>query len=185
VLHGPAVKSDFQAQVSSVINRQGERIIGLLKKMEPAGGPRAKEAHPLTHSEQTLKALLIVFPNIEEQTLTVLDECQQMIRPKIINLGLMIGQFHPKCRERAIHNPQQRNAISRSSVPLMAMRHMVMHDIMFLQDNKEAFRVYDSKFGFRFAKRATSLPPYQKHLSAYYERAKSNYSDTENGYPQG
>ena len=143
-----------------------------------------KEANPLTHSEQMLKALLIVFPNIEERFLTVLDECHQMIRPKITSLGLMIGQFHRKCRERAIHNPQW-NAISRSSVPLMAMRHMVIHDIMFLQDDKEAFRVYDSKFGFRFAKRATSLPPYQKHLIAYYERAKSNYSDTESGYRQG
>ena len=136
-----------------------------------------KEAHPLTHAEQTLKALLIVFPNIEEHFLTVLDECHQLIRPKMVNLGLMIGQFHPKCGERAIHNLQW-NAISRSPVPLVAMRHMVIHDIMFLQDNKEAFRVYDSKFGIRFAKRSTSLPPYQKHLIAYYERAKSNYSDS-------
>ena len=91
-----------------------------------------------------------------------------------VNFGLMIGQFHPKCRERAIHNPRW-NAISQSPVPLVAMRHMAIHDIMFLDDNEEAFRVYDGKFGLRFAERGKSLLSYQKHLVKYYERAKSAY----------
>jgi heptaprenyl diphosphate synthase len=134
-----------------------------------------KEAPPFARHEQILKALLIVFPNIEERFLTVLDECHRMIKPKIVNFGLMIGQFHPMCRERAIHNPQW-NAISQSPVPLVAMRHMTIHDIMFLHDNEEAFRAYESRFGCRFAERGESLLPYQKHLITYYERAKSAYA---------
>ena len=98
-----------------------------------------KQAPPISPYEQTLKALLIVFPNIEDRLMTVLDDCHRMIKPKMVELGLMVGQFHPKCYERPIHNPQW-NAVSRSPVPLMALRHMVIHDIMFLGDNEATFK---------------------------------------------
>jgi heptaprenyl diphosphate synthase len=137
-----------------------------------------KEAPPFARHEQALKALLIVFPNIEEKFLTVLDECHRTVKPRIVNFGLMIGQFHPRCRERAIHNHEW-DAISKSPVPLVAIRHMTIHDIMFLHDNEEAFRAYESRFGCRFAQRGESLFPYQKHLITYYERAKSAYARLE------
>lgn len=137
-----------------------------------------KEAPPFGEREQAVKALLILFPNIEERFLTVLDECHRAIKPKIVSFGLMIGQFHPRCGERAIHNPDW-NAISQSPVPLMAIRRMTIHDIMFLHDNEEAFRAYESRFGCRFAQRGESLPPYQKHLITYYELAKSAYARLE------
>jgi hypothetical protein len=140
-----------------------------------------KEAPPLGKQEQILKALVIVFPNIEEKFLTVLDSCHGMIKPEIVKSGLMIGQFHPKCRERAIHNPGW-DGISRCPIPLMAMRYMAIHDIMFLDDNAEAFRVYDDKFGYRFVEQGKSLPLCQKHLIRYYNRAKSTFrSETESG----
>lgn len=134
-----------------------------------------KEAPPFARHEQALKALLIVFPNIEEKFLAVLDECHRTIKPKIVKFGLMIGQFHPRCREQAIHNPEW-NAISRSPVPLVAIRNMTLHDIMFLHDDEEAFRAYESRFGSRFAQGGESLYPYHKHLMTYYERAKSAYA---------
>jgi hypothetical protein len=138
-----------------------------------------KEAPPISPNEQMIKALLIVFPNIEDRFMTVLDECHQMIKPKIVELGLMVGQFHPKCCERAIHNHRW-NAVSRSPVPLMALRNMVMHDIMFLGDNEDTFKAYDKKFGSCFAEDGKSLRPYQKYLIAYYERAKSKHPRAEN-----
>lgn len=137
-----------------------------------------KEAPPFGQHEQGLKALLIAFPNIEEKFLTALDECHRMVKPKIVRLGLMMGQFHPRCRERAIHNPEWK-AILQAPVPLMAIRHMTLHDILFLHDNEEAFRAYDGRFGDRFAQGGDSLSPYQKHLIPYYERAKSFYASLE------
>ena len=134
-----------------------------------------KEAPPTLPNEQILKTLLIVFPKIEPKFFEVLDECHQKIKPKMVKLGLMVGQFHPRCRERAIHN-QQWNSISTSPVPLMAMRHMTLHDIMFLGDNRQMFREYDSKFGFNFAGHSKLLYGHQKRFLAYYERAKTKFS---------
>src|SRR5262249_50721783 len=138
-----------------------------------------KQAPPISPYEQMLKALLIVFPNIEDRLMTALDDCHRMIKPKMVELGLMVGQFHPKCYERPIHNPQW-NAVSRSPVPLMALRHMVIHDIMFLGDNEVTFKEYDKKFGAYFVGGGTSLRATQKYLVAYYERAKWKHSRAEN-----
>jgi heptaprenyl diphosphate synthase len=134
-----------------------------------------KEAYPTAPNEQMLKALLIVFPSIEPRFFTVLDECHLKIKPKMVELGLMVGQFHPNCRERAIHN-RRWNSISKSPVPLMALRHMTIHDIMFLGDNQQTFREYESRFGSYFRESDKSLRGYQKHLLPYYQRAKVRYS---------
>jgi heptaprenyl diphosphate synthase len=138
-----------------------------------------KEAPPISPNERMLKALLIVFPNIEDELMTVLDKCHRMIKPKIVQLGLMVGQFHPRCCERAVHNHRW-NAVSRSPVPLMALRNMVIHDIMFLGDNEDTFKSYDEQFGVYFVQGGKSLRQYQKHLIAYYQRAKSKHPRAEN-----
>jgi hypothetical protein len=133
-----------------------------------------KRAPPFAHNEKLLKALLIVFPNIEERYLNVLDACHAMVKQKIVEAGMMVGQFHPKCEERAIHN-REWHAISQSPIPLIAMRHMSIHDIIFLEDNADWFRVYDATFRLHFAERGKSLTAYQKHLLTYYDRAKSKH----------
>jgi hypothetical protein len=134
-----------------------------------------KQAHPVAPNGETLKALLVVFPNIEEEFLSALDVCHEMIKTKIVDSGLMVGQFHSKCEERGIHNPAW-NAISRSPIPLVAMRHMVIHDIMFLEHNEGWFRAYDANFGARFAEPGKCLSAYQKHLFACYQRAKAKHA---------
>ena len=105
----------------------------------------------------------------------VLDVCHEMIKPKMVDSSLMVGQFHSKCETRGIHNSAW-NAISRSPIPLMAMRHMVIHDVMFLEDNEAWFRAYDANFGARFAERGKCLSAYQKHLFTCYERAKAKHA---------
>lgn len=134
-----------------------------------------KQAPPHAANEQTLKALLIVFPNIKEELLTVLDVCHKMVKPKMVDSALMVGQFHQKCEERGIHNTAW-NGISRSPVPLIAVRHMVMHDIVFLKDNAEWFRAYDANFGTRFVKRGESLSAYQESLFRFYEAARAEHA---------
>jgi hypothetical protein len=134
-----------------------------------------KQAHPVAPNEQTLKALLIVFPQIKEEFLDALDVCHAMIKPTIVDSGLMVGQFHSKCEEPGIHNPAWAE-ISRAPLPLMAMRHMVVHDIMFLENNEGWFRAYDANFGARFAEPGKCLSAYQKHLLACYERAKAKHA---------
>jgi heptaprenyl diphosphate synthase len=136
-----------------------------------------KETAPISHNERMLKALLIVFPNIEDRLMTVLDKCHRMIKARIVESGLMVGQFHPKCRERAIHNHRW-NAVSRSPVPFIAFRNMTIHDVIFLGDNEDTFRSYDREFGAYFAEGGKSLSEYEQNLIPYYERAKLQYSSS-------
>jgi hypothetical protein len=159
-----AFHHDFDGRCAAAIADQILKYIGPFK-----------QAHPVAPNEQTLKALLIVFPKIEEEFLNALDVCHEMIKPKIVDSGLMVGQFHSKCEDRGIHNPAW-NAISRSPIPLVAIRHMVIHDIMFLEDNEGWFRAYDATFGARFAEPGKCLSAYQKHLFACYERAKAKHA---------
>jgi hypothetical protein len=133
-----------------------------------------KMAAPLEENLQIRKVLLVVFPKIEPANLKVLDVCHRIIKLKMVEEGLMVGQFHPVCDERAIYNRHWR-AVSQSPIPLVAMRHMTVHDIMFLESDEQWFKAYDVKFGYRFRDQGKSLPRHQKHLIEFYERARAKH----------
>lgn len=138
-----------------------------------------KEAAPVSPKLSTLKALLIVFPNIADRFATVLDRCHRVLKPKMAESGLMIGQFHPRCRERAIHNHGW-NAVSRSPIPFMALRNMTIHDVIFLGDDPKTFKSYNKRFGAKFADGTISLCEYHKNLIPFYERAKLKHPPADN-----
>jgi hypothetical protein len=141
-----------------------------------------KMAPPFAENLRARKALLVVFPKIESVRLKALDVCHRIIKPKMVEEGLMVGQFHPDCDERAIHNRHWR-MVSQSPVPLVAMRHMSVHDIMFLESHEQWFKIYDVKFGHRFRDRGKSLSRCEKHLIKFYERARARYLITDDGRP--
>jgi len=89
----------------------------------------------------------------------------------------MVGQFHPKCCERATHNHRW-NAVSRSPVPFSALRNTTIHDVIFLGGNDDTFRSYDWAFGAYFAEGGKSLSEYEQNLIQYYERAKFKCSNS-------
>lgn len=156
--------NEFNGRDASAIIEQ------VLEYMQPF-----KMAPPIEENLRVRKALLVVFPKIETASLEALDVCHRIIKPKMVEEGLMVGQFHPDCEEQAIHNRQWRT-ISRSPVPLLAMRHMSIHDIMFLESNDHWFKAYDMRFGHRFRNQARSLSRHEKHLIGFYERAVAKYS---------
>jgi len=59
--------------------------------------------------------------------------------------GLMVTRCHARCDGRTVHNPALK--VFTSPFPLIAMRHMALHDILFLQDNESWFAAYDLRFG--------------------------------------
>lgn len=65
-----------------------------------------------------------------------------------VESGLMVGQFHPRCDERAVRNPDFK--VSVAPVALLAMRHMAPHDILFLHPSGRWFKQYDLRFGPHF-----------------------------------
>lgn len=87
----------------------------------------------------------------------------------------MVGQFHKNCDDRSVHNKEFR--VSLSPIPLIAIRHMARHDILFLgQENskKEWFLHYNLRFGHRF-NNPDKISPSNQKLMELYLKAKERW----------
>ena len=120
------------------------------------------------------KSLLVIFPDLPENQVNVLDLVHENIKGKFVTAGFMIGQFHARCEVAGIHNPAFRP--SRAPYPLLAIRNMEVHDIVFLSDWKhmEWFAEYNARYGERF-KDPDKFDDLSKALFTYYVRAKETY----------
>lgn len=131
-----------------------------------------KETPPFDPSEKLKKALLVVFPEIPEERTYVLDIAHSKIKTKFVQAGLMVGQFHQNCDERSVHN--RGFQVSISPYPLIAIRHMAIHDIIFLKDNEEWFKAYNIRYGELF-REPSKLEDYSKPLVGPYLDAKGKF----------
>jgi heptaprenyl diphosphate synthase len=137
------------------INQHSEQLIEqLLVNYIPLFG----RLGPFEPSDKLKKALLVVFPSIPEKQTRILDRAYSNIKTRFVDAAMMIGQFH----------------VSRSPVPLMVIRHMALHDILFLAENEEWFRAYNVQFGHRFNE-PNKIESYNKHLMEYYVKAKEKF----------
>lgn len=96
-----------------------------------------------------LRALVLVFPDLLGRG-DVIDDVHAVVKIEAVRAGLMLGQFHADCAE-----PSARNggfAVNRSPVPLFAIRHMTVHDILFLHGDRDCFREYVQRFGHLYRK---------------------------------
>jgi hypothetical protein len=103
------------------------------------------------HSNPTMHALLLLLPDLPQRSWRLLDECQLAVKPALAEQGLMLGQFHPECTERAARNSEFQ--VARSPIPMLALRNMAFHDILFLHHEARCFNAYDQRFG----------PAYERH----------------------
>jgi hypothetical protein len=131
-----------------------------------------KETPPSDPIERRKKALLIIFPEIPPERTYVLDIVHAKIKHKFVDSGLMTGQFHQNCDERGIYNRGYR--VSVSPYPLIAVRHMALHDIIFLKENEDWFEAYNIRYGEKF-KEPDKLDDYQKPLLGTYLEAKEKF----------
>jgi len=117
-------------------------------------------------SNPALRALLIVLPDLPREAFGLLDEAHAQVKTESVERGLMIGQFHPECDEPAARNPAF--MVSRSPVPLVAVRAMAVHDILFLGERADWFAQYHRRFGERYRSGAESAGPL---LTTVYHKA--------------
>ena len=103
---------------------------------------RFLETEPKTGDDAIFKSFLILFPNIPiEDAPRVIDDSQQALITRFTPHGLMIGEFHPKPPDkRGLWSPDFRPLDC--PVPLLAVRHMVNTDILFLKGNQENVENY-------------------------------------------
>ncbi|CRK56718.1 hypothetical protein [Alloactinosynnema sp. L-07] len=121
-------------------------------------------------SNPNLHALLVVLPDLARDSLEVLDQAHAAVKSESVHRGMMIGQFHQDCDEVAARNPDF--AVSRSPVPLFAIRSMAVHDVLFLSGREDWFMVYATRFGSRYWKGARGVDPvlvtqFDKACAAY------------------
>lgn len=121
------------------------------------------------YDDDNKKALLVVFPNIEPRHVTVLDQVHSQIKQSYVKAALMIAQFHQKCDATSVHNKRLKTQLC--DWPLMAIRHMQRHDILFLKDNAEWFTLYNQFFGEHFKLEKEPLDYYHE----LYQNAKEEY----------
>ncbi|MDA0565732.1 hypothetical protein LG943_15620 [Streptomonospora sp. S1-112] len=117
------------------------------------------------HPNKTLHALVTVIDGLPPHRTTVLDDAHPLIKPSLVRRRLMLGQFHPTCPETAARNPDF--PVSQSPVPLLALRHMAFHDILFLHHDPAYFTAYAQTYGHRY--RRSTIP--DPHFTDLYTRA--------------
>jgi len=121
----------------------------------------------VTGRNPLLRALVVVISGLTEPSL--LDEVHVAVKSMIVERGLMIGQFHPRCTERAVRNSGF--AVGRSPVPMLAVRHMAVHDIVFLDRKREWFAAYEDRFKSRYGPDSLLDPLYR----AKWARARARF----------
>jgi hypothetical protein len=108
-------------------------------------------------SNLALRSLLVVMPDLAPEEYQLLDDAHVEVKPAAVHRGMMIGQFHPLCQEPAARNPEF--PVNQSPVPLVAIRPMALHDILFLTGEKAWFDEYRQRFGSHFGPRRDALDP--------------------------
>lgn len=85
-----------------------------------------------------LHSYLMVFRGLDlapDRAAMLIETMQRKLKPKFVEAGLMIGEFHPLSNALGLRNPEFRPL--RSPIPLLSIRHMVEIDFVFLS------RLYD------------------------------------------
>jgi heptaprenyl diphosphate synthase len=122
------------------------------------------------HANSVLHALAFVLDGLPDGRLQILDELHAMVKPALVREGLMIGQFHKRCPESAARNPEF--LVARSPVPILVLRNIAFHDVLFLSDDAELFAAYDSRFGFHYSQGNTIDPL----LARIYSEARRKFT---------
>ena len=85
---------------------------------------------PQTGKLSIYKALLLVFPDINDDQCGLIDNVQRNLKPFFVEKGLMLGEFHKFNDSPGLHNPNFYPL--RSPIPMLAIRFMTESDLPFL-----------------------------------------------------
>jgi heptaprenyl diphosphate synthase len=100
-------------------------------------------------SNKSLHSLVVMLPDLDPREGAALDELHRDMKGELVRQRLMFAQFHPHCDERSARNADVKVAMA--PVPVLVIRHMAAHDVMFLGDRADWFHVYAAEFGHLYA----------------------------------
>lgn len=120
------------------------------------------------HSNPQLRTLVLVVHGLPDPALPLLDVLHASVKPQLAARGLMLGQFHPRCPEPAARNREF--LVARAPIPMLALRNMALHDVLFVHDDRTCFHAYDARFARRYEQGAALDPLFVSLFSAARER---------------
>lgn len=127
-----------------------------------------KVMEPMTGPERISKAIIMIFPEISPFDVTrLIDGVQKKLKPKFVEEGLMIGEFHSKNNQSCLRNESFYPL--RTPYPCLAIRHMVPSDIVFLYTEGDGFPI-----SVRRKMLETFLGRFQKHDNNELNNTKSD-----------
>lgn len=94
--------------------------------------------------EGPLASVVIVFPDLAPDAVAAVDGCHTRLKNFLMAHGIMVSQFHPECAKPGKHN--QAFALYKAPLPCMVIRHMGVHDIVFVEFHGDAFAEYCRRF---------------------------------------
>ncbi|MFF3358831.1 DUF6875 domain-containing protein [Streptomyces sp. NPDC002917] len=86
-------------------------------------------AQPWPPQSPHLHCLVVLLGQLRIQQWPLLDAAHAQVKAAVMERGLMLGQFHPRCPAPAAHNPEL--PVNRSPLPLVVVRRMASHDHLF------------------------------------------------------
>jgi hypothetical protein len=98
-------------------------------------------------SELTTTNLLL--PKLEGEAAAVVHEVHTQCKTSLMRRGVMLAVFYPGYPKPAIYNPAFQ--LYQAPFPVIVVRPMALHDIVFLDNNREGFTEYHRRFAARFA----------------------------------
>lgn len=121
-------------------------------------------------SKKAHGALVVAFPDLLDQA-HLIDDIHDQVKDEAVGAGLMIGRFHAECDEPSARN--RRFPVNRSPIPLLAIRTMTVHDILFLHGSPGWFRAYETRFGHLYHGGHRIAPPFL----ALFDAAAARFRD--------
>lgn len=113
---------------------------------------------PAGDPDSAMKSLIMLVPDLpEESAPEFIKSGHALLKPFCVKRGLMIGEFFGSSLVGSVHNPEL--MVMQSPVPFFVLRHMSVHDLMFLNSDKY---VPEQKLEFLFAYKkyvGPMLPP--------------------------
>lgn len=125
------------------------------------------ELSPTSGPDKVSKAAILIFATMERAHYPLIDEVFCELLSGFISQGLIVGQLHPGSEGPGIRNPDFRPL--RSPVPMVVIRHLSPHDVIFKAHKASAFADYNSLYT------VDDVPP---QLKALYDEAANKF-----GYP--
>jgi len=105
--------------------------------------------YPAQGREGGFTSVVLVFPNLPETSLELLDRVHDELKSHLMSRDIMFSPFHARCAKPSISNAEF--PVYRAPFPAFAIRHMDVRDIAFVGWNRAAFERYRERYGSLYA----------------------------------